>query len=129
MDIIIIISTELVILIGGVLAGSFVSGLAGMGGGALLLLIMSMVLAPQILIPVHGVVQIGSSISRGSLNFKSIDWSIACKYLAGATLEAAIRVHLNKKFKVENFVSVRQIKHQVGTSVALLAYKTEWRYI
>lgn len=43
---------------------SLISGALGIGGGALLLTVLATLLPPAALIPVHGVIQLGSNVGR-----------------------------------------------------------------
>ncbi len=49
-------------------AGSFITVTFGLGGGVLVLALMASVLPTAALIPVHGVVQLGSKLFRRILN-------------------------------------------------------------
>ncbi|MAL98711.1 sulfite exporter TauE/SafE family protein [Hydrocarboniclastica marina] len=55
---------------------SLVTASMGAGGGVLLLIIMAQVLAPAVLIPVHGMVQMGSNLGRATLTWRHIDWRV-----------------------------------------------------
>jgi len=48
----------------------------GLGGGMLLISIMSVFLPPAAIVPVHGVVQFASNASRGAFSAKDIRWDI-----------------------------------------------------
>ena len=51
---------------------SFVSAAFGIGGGAILLGLLALKLPPIALLPIHGVVQIGSNMGRAVIFFKDI---------------------------------------------------------
>jgi uncharacterized membrane protein YfcA len=53
-----------VLLVGASFFGSFLTAAFGIGGGAFLLAVMASLIPPAALIPVHGVVQIGSNALR-----------------------------------------------------------------
>lgn len=55
---------------------SLVTASMGAGGGVLLLIIMAQMLSPAVLIPVHGMVQLGSNLGRAVLTWRHIDWRI-----------------------------------------------------
>ena len=59
-------------------AGSFITVVLGIGGGALLLAIMASFLPAAALIPVHGVVQFGSNSTRAALLRDGIQWPEWC---------------------------------------------------
>jgi uncharacterized membrane protein YfcA len=63
-----------------VLVGSAISGLAGLGGGALLIAVMASVLDPLVVIPVHGAVQVASNLSRALALLGRVCWPIVARY-------------------------------------------------
>lgn len=64
------------------------------GGGLLLLLLMALWLPPAALVPVHGMIQLGSNGGRVLLTWRSIDWRLIAAFapgvLVGALLAAAL---------------------------------------
>lgn len=60
----------------------------GIGGGVLLLAILATTLPPAALIPVHGLVQLGSNGNRAIMTRKHIDWSMVKSFTAGAVVGA-----------------------------------------
>lgn len=80
---------ELVLLLTFVSAGtSFITASMGIGGGVLLLAILATVLPPAALIPVHGLVQLGSNGNRAIMTRKHIDWSMVKSFTVGALFGA-----------------------------------------
>ena len=71
-------------------AASFITVALGIGGGALLLAIMASLLPPAALIPVHGVVQMGSNISRMALLARHIDRRALGGFAIGSVIGAAL---------------------------------------
>ncbi len=71
-------------------AGSFMTVALGIGGGALLLAVMASLMPPAALIPVHGVIQLGSNSLRASLLLRHAHWPPFATFAAGATLGAAL---------------------------------------
>jgi uncharacterized protein len=71
---------NLTVLVPGALVGSAISGLIGMGGGALLLAIMAVVLDPAEVVPVHGAVQLASNFTRSLRLWRRVRWSIVALY-------------------------------------------------
>lgn len=69
---------------------SFITAAFGIGGGALLLAIMATLTPPAMLIPAHGVIQLGSNAGRTALLFRHISWPA----LGGFTLGSLIGVGL-----------------------------------
>ena len=51
---------------------SFISAAFGIGGGAILLGLLALKLPPIALLPIHGIVQIGSNMGRAIIFFKDI---------------------------------------------------------
>ncbi len=70
--------------------GSFISASMGIGGGVLVLATMALFLPPAILIPVHGVVQLGSNIGRTIIMARNVLLAIVPVFLAGTLLGAVI---------------------------------------
>jgi uncharacterized membrane protein YfcA len=70
--------------------GSFITATLGLGGGMLMLASMALFMAPAILIPVHGAVQLGSNVGRTALMYKNVIKGIIPVFLAGTILGAAI---------------------------------------
>lgn len=62
----------------------------GAGGGVMLLGVMAQVLPPQLIIPLHGVVQLGSNAGRATMSWRHIDWKIIGAFLPGAIVGALI---------------------------------------
>lgn len=79
-----------IILIGAAFFTSVLSGILGMAGGTLLLMIMAQFFPPMVLIPLHGVVQFGSNSSRALFSFKSIHQNIVVSFIFGAITGAII---------------------------------------
>jgi uncharacterized membrane protein YfcA len=71
---------------------SLITATVGAGGGVMLLGIMAQVLPPQVLIPVHGVVQLGSNGGRAILSWRHIDWQMIKHFLPGALVGGLIGI-------------------------------------
>jgi uncharacterized membrane protein YfcA len=69
---------------------SALTGIVGMGGGLLLLLVMSAYLPFAVLIPVHGINQLVTHFSRASVSLPEIDYRLAARFAVGAILGAAV---------------------------------------
>lgn len=67
---------------------SFITIAMGIGGGGLLLAVMASLLPPAALIPVHGVIQLGSNVTRAALLLPHVHWPP----LAGFTLGSLVGV-------------------------------------
>ncbi|WP_187429515.1 hypothetical protein ROLI_041130 [Roseobacter fucihabitans] len=70
-------------------AGSFITVAFGIGGGALMLAVMATLLPPTALIPVHGVIQIGSNLGRVMVTFRHIFWPALPSFAVGSLIGAA----------------------------------------
>lgn len=69
---------------------SFFTASFGAGGGVMLLGVMAQVLPPQLIIPLHGVAQLGSNAGRAAMSWQHIDWKLIGAFLPGAILGAFI---------------------------------------
>ena len=69
---------------------SFITAAFGIGGGAALLTVLATLLPPAALIPVHGVVQIGSNLGRAAILLRHVLWRIVPPFLAGALIGVAV---------------------------------------
>ncbi len=79
-------------------ATSFITAAFGAGGGALLLAVLALVLPPAAIIPVHGLVQLGSNLGRFSLSLTHVHWPTLGRFapfsLLGSLLAAGVLVQL-----------------------------------
>ncbi len=78
------------LLLGASFTTSFITAAFGIGGGAALLAILATFLPPAVLIPVHGVVQIGSNFGRMLILLRHVLWSILPPFLIGSVVGAAM---------------------------------------
>ncbi|MHC5655505.1 sulfite exporter TauE/SafE family protein [Stappia sp.] len=67
---------------------SAVSAAFGLGGGVMLIGIMALVMPIAALVPVHGMVQLGSNAGRAAVLLGHVNWTAALWFLAGAVLGA-----------------------------------------
>ncbi len=70
--------------------GSFITVSMGIGGGALLLAVMASLVPPAALIPVHGVIQVGSNITRATLLRAHVSWPPVAAFAVGSLLGVAL---------------------------------------
>ncbi len=68
---------------------SALTAAVGLGGGIALIAIMALIMPSSALVPVHGVVQLGSNAGRAIVQVKHVDWVIALWFAGGAMLGAA----------------------------------------
>lgn len=82
--------------------GSFITVAFGIGGGAVMLAVMASLMPPAALIPVHGVVQLGSNVFRAMLLAAHVHWppvlAFAVGTLIGVTLGGMVAVNLPPAF-------------------------------
>jgi len=74
-----------------VLAATLTSALTaalGVGGGVLLLAVMALVVPPAAVIPLHGMVQLGSNAGRALLTWRHLDWALLAAFAPGVVLGA-----------------------------------------
>lgn len=67
---------------------SAITASLGIGGGVLLLAIMAVAVPPAAIIPVHGMVQLGSNLSRASMTLRHINLRLILWFAPGALLGA-----------------------------------------
>lgn len=70
--------------------GSMIAAALGLGGGMLVLATMATVLPPMVLIPLHGVVQLGSNAGRAAIMSRHVLYAIVPAFLVGTILGAAV---------------------------------------
>lgn len=77
--------------------GSLMTAALGVGGGAFVITIMAEIVSPLALIPVHGLVQLGSNSSRAVLAREYTQWHKIVWFLLGALLATFLSVVLIKQ--------------------------------
>ncbi len=70
--------------------GSLIAGALGLGGGVLVLATMANLLPPMALVPIHGVVQLGSNLSRAVMSWRQTLMAIVTPFFIGTLIGAAI---------------------------------------
>lgn len=73
---------------------SALTAAAGIGGGLVLLGVMASFLPPVIVIPIHGVVQLGSNVGRAALMRQHIDGHILLPFVLGSLLGVVLGAKL-----------------------------------
>jgi uncharacterized membrane protein YfcA len=66
----------------------------GLGGGQLVIAVMTLLFPPAVLIPLHGVVQLGSNISRSWLMRRYVILAVVPLFLGGSLIGAVIGTRL-----------------------------------
>jgi len=69
---------------------SMVSASMGIGGGTVLLAVMAQVIPIKAIIPVHGVVQLGSNLGRAMMLMPQLNWQLASWFLLGSLVGALV---------------------------------------
>lgn len=85
---------------------SAVAASIGLGGGLLVLAVMTLVLPPTVLIPVHGLVQIGSNGFRAWLMRGEVKYSIIPSFILGTLIGTTLggSLHFNLKPWILQFI-------------------------
>lgn len=81
---------DAVILVGVSFLTSMLTAAVGIGGGMLLLAVMAQILPVPTIVPVHGVVQLGSNVGRAFILRPNIDGRIFLYFLGGSILGAIL---------------------------------------
>lgn len=63
---------------------SAITAAFSLGGGMLLLSVMVMVLPAAVIVPVHGLVQLGSNAGRAAVQRRHVNWKVAVPMIVGA---------------------------------------------
>lgn len=79
-----------IVLVATSAATSFLTAAAGIGGGIALLAVMAVLMPAHALIPVHGVVQIGSNAGRALILIRSIQRRVLLPFCAGSLIGASL---------------------------------------
>lgn len=79
-----------ILLIAASMGTSFITAAFGIGGGIMLVAIMAVMLPPAALIPVHGVVQLGSNFGRALIMLKHVERSVIPPFLVGSAIGAGL---------------------------------------
>jgi uncharacterized membrane protein YfcA len=70
--------------------GSAITAGLGIGGGLTVIAVLASVAPPAAVIPIHGVIQLGSNIGRAAVQRAHIDWPIVAYFLVGSLVGGAI---------------------------------------
>ncbi len=71
-------------LIGFSFLGSFITVAFGIGGGAVMLAVFATLLPAAAIIPVHGLVQLGSNVGRAALTLEHLEKPVVATFFMGA---------------------------------------------
>jgi len=81
-----IAATTALLLIGVSFLTSALAAAVGLGGGVALLAVLASIAPPVVVLPVHGVVQVGSNLGRAGLMRSSIRWDIVRPFALGSLI-------------------------------------------
>ncbi|MGM0951523.1 MAG: sulfite exporter TauE/SafE family protein [Pseudomonadota bacterium] len=69
---------------------SMITATLGAGGGVLLLVLMATWIPPAAIIPVHGMIQLGSNAGRATLTRRHVDWKVIAAFAPGVLVGAGL---------------------------------------
>ena len=72
------------------LVTSFISAAFGIGGGFTLIALLALLLPPAALIPIHGIVQLGSNAGRVGIMLKEVVWRPVMPFVIGTVTGAGL---------------------------------------
>ena len=78
------------LLVAASLVTSFISAAFGIGGGFTLIALLALLLPPAALIPVHGIVQLGSNAGRVGIMLKQVVWRPVMPFVIGTVIGAGL---------------------------------------
>lgn len=79
-----------VLLIAASMGTSFITAAFGIGGGLVLVAVMAVLLPPAALIPVHGIVQLGSNCGRALIMLKHVERTTVLPFAVGSGIGAGL---------------------------------------
>lgn len=97
------------------------AAIGGIAGGVMLIAIMPMYLPAAAVIPLHGLIQITSNVSRAVLGRQHIEWRIVRDYSIGAVLGALLGSRLVPLFAWDNLTVI------LGFSILLFTWMPKFR--
>ena len=65
---------------------STIAGIVGVGGGMMLIVILPSFLPLNALIPIHGLTQVSSNVSRAIFGYKDVQYEVIPKFLLGSAI-------------------------------------------
>lgn len=95
---------------------SLVAGVAGLGGGLLLIAVLPSFLSVNALIPIHGLSQLSSNLSRAYFGYKDIRYKIVPEFLIGSL------VGVGAFALILSAISTKYIPLFIGTYILLSIY-------
>ena len=81
---------DALLLVTASLVTSFISAAFGIGGGFTLIALLALLLPPAALIPIHGIVQLGSNAGRVGIMLKQVVWRPIMPFVIGTVTGAGL---------------------------------------
>lgn len=107
-------NTMLLIIISFFTSG--ITAVVGFGGGLLLIAVMTTMLPPFAIVPVHGIVQLFSNGSRAIFSKKDIDWKIIPIFLIGVIAGCSMA------FPFLKYISTEYLRMPMGLFILLMIW-------
>ena len=92
---------------------STIAGVVGIGGGMMLIAILPSFLPLNALIPVHGLTQMSSNLSRAIFGYKDVQFEVIPKFLLGSAIGIGIFAG------ILNFISLEYVPLFIGAYILL----------
>ncbi len=92
---------------------STIAAIVGLGGGMMLIAILPSFLPINALIPVHGLTQVTSNLSRAIFGYKDVQYEVIPKFLIGSFLGIALFA------SILNFISLEYVPLFIGLYILL----------
>ncbi len=105
----------LIILFISVLLTSIISGIIGMGGGALLLAVMTFYYTLDVIVPIHGIIQLSANSSRTFMLRKNLNWKLILPLVIGTCFGMFLAVMIKKTTVIDD-------KYPLSIVVLLISY-------
>jgi len=80
---------------------SLIAAVVGVGGGLMLIAILPSFLPIQAVVPIHGLTQLSSNISRAYFGFKDIQFEVVPKFLIGSVFGVGIIIFILDMISIE----------------------------
>ena len=99
---------------------STITAVVGIGGGMMLIAIMPLFLPLNALIPVHGLTQISSNLSRAVFGYKDVQYEVIPKFLIGSFLGIGIFAG------ILNLISLEYVPLFIGAYILLSLWSAKF---
>ena len=99
---------------------STIAAVVGLGGGMLLIAFLPNFLPINAIVPIHGITQLSSNISRAFFGYKDIQYEVIPKFLFGSLFGVALFAFLI------SFISLEYIPLFIGSYILLSLWSTKF---